>query len=139
MCDCFVNWHCNFFPCPVYPHSHHNLGLIMPSCFCNLNIYQAPHQHPQSSTLHLHTDVEANRAERFGINTVCHQHLLTQSGNQHGPFGHCSCNRSASFKLAMRGHDIHGTTKQTHAQNVHEILPVVFRGKLRQYSFFVRW
>lgn len=66
---------------PAYPRSHHNLGLIMPSCFCNLNIYRAVHQHPQSSTLHLHTDKEANRAERFGINTVCHQHVLTRSWN----------------------------------------------------------
>lgn len=79
MCDCFVN--CSFRPFPAYPHSHHNLGLIIPSCSCNLNIYRAPRQHPQSSTLHLHTDVEANRAERFGINTVCHQHLLTLSWN----------------------------------------------------------
>lgn len=71
----------SFYSCPAFPHSHHNLGLITPSCFCNLNIYRAPCQHAQSSTLHLHTDVEANRAERFGINTVCHQHLLTQSWN----------------------------------------------------------
>lgn len=71
MCDCFVNL--LFYP---YPHSHHNLGLIMPSCFCNLNIYPAPRQHPQSSTLHLHTDAGASRSARFAINTVCHQHLL---------------------------------------------------------------
>lgn len=70
-----------WFGVPAHPHSHHNLGLIMPSCCCNFNTYQAPCQHPQSSTLHLHSDAEANRAQRFGINTVCHQHLLTQSWN----------------------------------------------------------
>lgn len=80
MCDCFVNCCCNFHPSPAYQH-HRNLGLIMSSFFCNLNVYRAPSQHPQSSTLHLHTDAEANRPESFGINTVCHQHLLTQSLN----------------------------------------------------------
>lgn len=137
MCDCFVNCCCNFHPSPAYQH-HRNLGLIMSSFFCNLNVYRAPSQHPQSSTLHLHTDAEANRPESFGINTVCHQHLLTQSLNQRGPFANGSCSRSASFKLAVRVHDTPGKTEQTHVLNEQlcKILPESSQAAKERHFFY---
>lgn len=71
---CFVNCIFIFSPTQHTHTSHHNLGLVMPPCFCNLNIYRAPCQHPQSSTLHLHIDKEANRAEiwnKYSVSSAC--------------------------------------------------------------------
>ena len=78
-----TRWTAVSTPRPACPRCRPNSALIIPSCFCNLNIYRPPRQHPQSSAPHLHSDAEANRSGGggSGVNTLCHQHLLTRSWN----------------------------------------------------------